>query len=101
MSNQIRPAHLISCFTILWNWISQGPPTAGGTKKTAAMKRKKGGKGKGKDGAGTAGELLVMPFMSQFPLPADGADPLSEDVIKYVLHLHVQSKESMIAFNIT
>jgi hypothetical protein len=51
------------------------------------MKRKKGGKGKGKDGSGTAGEILVMPFLSQFPLPADGSDPRSEEVIKYVLFI--------------
>ena len=49
------------------------------------MKRKKGGEGKRKDGSGTAGEILVMPFLSQFSLPADGSDPRSEEVIKYVL----------------
>lgn len=65
--------------------IQQGPPTAGGTKKGAAMKRKKGGKGKGKDWSGTAGEILVMPFLSQFHMPADGSDPRSEDVMKYGL----------------
>ncbi len=48
------------------------------------MKRKKRGKGKGKDVSGTAGEILVMPFLSQFPLPADGSDPRSEVVIKYI-----------------
>nr|PNR26439.1 hypothetical protein PHYPA_031014 [Physcomitrium patens] len=62
---------------------AKGPPTAGGTKKGAAMKRKKGGKGKGKDWSGTAGEILVMPFLSQFHMPADGSDPRSEDVMKY------------------
>lgn len=60
----------------------QGPPTTGGTKKAAALKRKKGGKGKCKDGQGTAGEILVMPFLSQFLPPADGGDPSSEEVVK-------------------
>ena len=65
----------------------QGPPTAEGAKNVAAMKRKKGGKGKSKDGEGTAGEVLVMPFLSQFPLPPDGSQPDSEITIKYVFSL--------------
>jgi hypothetical protein len=48
------------------------------------MKRKKWGKAKGKDGLGTAGEVLVMPFLLQFTLPPDGALPSSEFVAKYV-----------------
>jgi hypothetical protein len=48
------------------------------------MKRKKGGKGKSKDGEATAGEILVMPFLSQFPLPPDGVQPTSELAVKYV-----------------
>jgi hypothetical protein len=74
------------CLFVL-DWIIQGPPTSGGTKKAAATKRKKGGKGKGKDGQGTAGEILVMPFLSQFPVPDDGAAPSSEQVLKYVYQL--------------
>lgn len=62
---------------------AKGPPTAGGVKKGAAMKRKKWGKAKGKDGLGTAGEVLVMPFLSQFTLPPDGALPSSEFVANY------------------
>lgn len=62
----------------------QGPPTAEGAKNVATMKRKKGGKVKSKDGDGTAGEVLVMPFLSQFPLPSDGIQPDSEIAIKYV-----------------
>lgn len=62
---------------------SKGPPTAGGAKNVATMKRKKGGKGKNKDGEGTAGEVLVMPFLSRFPLPPDGVHPDSEITINY------------------
>lgn len=62
----------------------QGPPTAEGPKNVATMKRKKGGKGKTTDGEGTAGEVLVMPFLSRFPLPSDGTQPDSEIAIKYV-----------------
>ncbi len=57
-----------------------GSPTSGGTKKAAATKRKKGEKGKGKDGQSTAGEILVMPFLFQCPLPDDRAVPSSEQV---------------------
>lgn len=65
---------------------AQGPPTGGGAKKGAAMKRKKGSKGRGKDARGTAGDLLVLPFLSQFPLPAPGTSASSDVVIKYVAH---------------
>ena len=57
---------------------SQGPPTAEGTKAITTMKRKKGGRGKKSDGEGTAGEVVVMPFLSQFPLPPEGIQPDSE-----------------------
>ncbi|KAL2650845.1 hypothetical protein R1flu_018973 [Riccia fluitans] len=62
---------------------SKGPPTTVAAKKVAAMKRKKAGKGKGKDGQGTAGELLVLPFLSQFPLPLPEMAPTSDLVINY------------------
>ncbi|CAM6082528.1 unnamed protein product [Calypogeia fissa] len=62
---------------------SKGPPTSAAAKKVAAMKRKKGGKGRGKDGQGTAGDLLVVPFLSQFPLPTAEAPSSSEVVINY------------------
>ncbi|KAG0600495.1 hypothetical protein M758_11G038800 [Ceratodon purpureus] len=62
---------------------SKGPPTAEVTKNVATMKRKKGGKGKNDDGEGTAGEVLVIPFLSQFPLPPDGIQPDSEITINY------------------
>ncbi|KAG6548715.1 hypothetical protein Mapa_009870 [Marchantia paleacea] len=62
---------------------SKGPPTTVAAKKVAAIKRKKAGKGKGKDGQGTAGELLVLPFLSQFPLPPPEAASASDLVTKY------------------
>lgn len=62
---------------------SKGPPTGQGVKNVTTMKRKKGGKGKSKDGEGTAGEALVMPFLSQFPLPADGSPPDSDVAVNY------------------
>ncbi|KAL3700792.1 hypothetical protein R1sor_018814 [Riccia sorocarpa] len=62
---------------------SKGPPTTVTAKKVAAMKRKKAGKGKGKDGQGTAGELLVLPFLSQFSLPPPDTPPTSDLVINY------------------
>ena len=71
-------------FQLICLLIVQGPPTAGGMKNVATMKRKKGGKGKSKDGEGTAGGILVMPFLSQFPLPPDGVQPTSELAVKYV-----------------
>lgn len=50
--------------------LSKGPPVAGsGSNTSTSSKRKKGDK-KGKDRS-SIGELLVLPFLSKFPLPSD------------------------------
>ncbi|KAJ7567515.1 hypothetical protein O6H91_02G151300 [Diphasiastrum complanatum] len=63
---------------------SKGPPTVSGGKKNAAIKRKKGSKaGLGKDDQGTAGELLVIPFLSRYALPPDGDPTTMEPLMNY------------------
>lgn len=63
---------------------SKGPPTPAMAKNVSATKRKKAGKnGKYKEAQGTAGELLIVPFLSRFPLPPDGCSSTSEPVINY------------------
>ncbi|PWZ09193.1 40S ribosomal protein S4 [Zea mays] len=49
--------------------LSKGPPVA-----SAASKRKKGDKNKGKSEMSSIGELLVIPFLSKFPIPSHGED---------------------------
>lgn len=55
----------------------QGPPVA-----SAASKRKKGDKNKGKSEMSSIGELLVIPFLSKFPIPSHGEDASSVAVQK-------------------
>ena len=50
--------------------LSQGPPVV----STSAAKRKKGGKSKRKDEFSSIGELLILPFLSKFPLPLNISD---------------------------
>ncbi|XP_043710645.1 importin beta-like SAD2 [Telopea speciosissima] len=45
--------------------ISKGPPVV-----ASSSKRKKGDKKKGKEQYSSVGELLVLPFLSQFPIPS-------------------------------
>ncbi|PWZ25480.1 Importin beta-like SAD2 [Zea mays] len=52
--------------------LSKGPPVA-----SAASKRKKGDKNKGKSEMSSIGELLVTPFLSKFPIPSHGEDASS------------------------
>jgi hypothetical protein len=54
----------------------QGPPVV-----SAASKRKKGEKNKGKGGS-SIGDLLVIPFLSKFPVPSHGEDASSKAVQK-------------------
>eukprot|EP01018_Ginkgo_biloba_P009463 Gb_12572 [translate_table: standard] len=64
--------------------LSKGPPMAGTANKIASAKRKKGGKsGKGREGQGSAGELLVIPFLSKYLLPSDGSSATSDSVANY------------------
>ena len=51
---------------------------------TQAKRRRVGAKGKDKDALTRAGDILVMPYLSQFPLPADGADVRSDEVLRYL-----------------
>eukprot|EP00250_Pteridium_aquilinum_P033256 c5372_g1_i1 orf=217-3513(+) len=63
---------------------SKGPPSPAVAKSVSSTKRKKAGKnGKNKEAQGTAGELLVVPFLSRFSLPPDGCPSISEPVINY------------------
>lgn len=63
-----------SCISIFW---LQGPPVV-----SAASKRKKGDKSKGKGERSSIGELLVIPFLSKFPIPPQGEDVSSKAVQK-------------------
>uniref|UniRef100_A0A0D9XVL2 Importin N-terminal domain-containing protein n=1 Tax=Leersia perrieri TaxID=77586 RepID=A0A0D9XVL2_9ORYZ len=58
--------------------LSKGPPVA-----SAASKRKKGDKSKGKGERSSIGELLVIPFLSKFPIPPQGEDASSKAVQNY------------------
>ncbi|RLM69385.1 uncharacterized protein C2845_PM17G14880 [Panicum miliaceum] len=58
--------------------LSKGPPVA-----SAASKRKKGDKSKGKSERSSIGELLVIPFLSKFPIPSHGEDASSRAVRNY------------------
>lgn len=57
--------------------LSKGPPVV-----SVASKRKKGDKSKGKGGS-CIGELLVIPFLSKFPVPSHGEDASSKAVQNY------------------
>lgn len=57
--------------------LSKGPPVV-----SAASKRKKGDKSKRK-GESSIGELLVIPFLSKFPVPSHGEDASSKAVQNY------------------
>ncbi|XP_051180407.1 uncharacterized protein [Lolium perenne] len=57
--------------------LSKGPPVV-----SAASKRKKGEKNKGKGGS-SIGDLLVIPFLSKFPVPSHGEDASSKAVQNY------------------
>nr|CAB3490591.1 unnamed protein product [Digitaria exilis] len=56
--------------------LSKGPPVA-----SAASKRKKGDKRKSE--RSSIGELLVIPFLSKFPIPSHGEDASSTGVRNY------------------
>lgn len=58
--------------------LSKGPPVV-----SAASKRKKGDKSKGKGERSSIGELLVIPFLSKFPIPPQGEDVSSKAVQNY------------------
>ncbi|RLM58078.1 uncharacterized protein C2845_PM18G13230 [Panicum miliaceum] len=58
--------------------LSKGPPVA-----SAASKRKKGDKSKGKSERSSIGELLVIPFLSKFHIPSHGEDASSRAVRNY------------------
>uniref|UniRef100_A0A0E0BMD0 Importin N-terminal domain-containing protein n=1 Tax=Oryza glumipatula TaxID=40148 RepID=A0A0E0BMD0_9ORYZ len=58
--------------------LSKGPPVV-----SAASKRKKGDKSKGKGERSSIGELLVIPFLSKFPIPLQGEDVSSKAVQNY------------------
>jgi hypothetical protein len=62
---------------------AKGPPTAVAVKNVDPQQQKKEAKRKNKDDQEMAGNILVMPFLSQFPLPPDGSSPTSELVINY------------------
>ncbi|CAA6653917.1 unnamed protein product [Spirodela intermedia] len=51
--------------------LSKGPPMVStGNDSAASIKRKKGEKNKRKDKRSSVGELLIIPFLSKFPLPS-------------------------------
>ncbi|MCO5600948.1 hypothetical protein L7F22_055065 [Adiantum nelumboides] len=62
---------------------SKGPPIFVGSNDVSATKRKKAGKnGNIKDSQGTAGELLIVPFLSKFSVPTENSPLTSEPVVK-------------------
>lgn len=62
---------------------SKGPPMAGTSNKIVSTKRKKGGKSGQGLGQGSAGELLVIPFLSKFVFPPDGSSASTDVVMNY------------------
>ncbi|XP_057871628.2 uncharacterized protein LOC131078011 isoform X2 [Cryptomeria japonica] len=64
--------------------LSKGPPMSSTTNKIVATKRKKGGKStKGKGGEGSAGQLLVIPFLSKFVCPFDSSSGPTDTIMNY------------------
>lgn len=64
--------------------LSKGPPMSGTTNQIVSTKRKKGGKvPNGKGGAGSAGELLVLPFLSKFVCPLGDSAVIADTVMNY------------------
>ena len=52
--------------------ILQGPPVVTNSHSfMSSLKRKKGEKKRGKEQPCSVGELLVLPFLSKFPIPSD------------------------------
>ncbi|CBI25943.3 unnamed protein product, partial [Vitis vinifera] len=51
--------------------MSKGPPVAASNCSSALSKRKKSEKNRGKDQRCFMGELLVIPFLSKFPIPSE------------------------------
>ncbi|KAH7292282.1 hypothetical protein KP509_29G060400 [Ceratopteris richardii] len=63
---------------------SKGPPSPVLSNGVSSAKRKKAGKNsRRKDAQGTAGELLIVPFLSRFSVPPDNCPLTSESVINY------------------
>ncbi|PIA60816.1 hypothetical protein AQUCO_00300385v1 [Aquilegia coerulea] len=51
--------------------LSKGPPMSSNSSSISSIKRKKGDKTKGKVRNNYMGDLLVLPFLSKFPVPSD------------------------------
>ncbi|KAF5191926.1 importin beta-like SAD2-like protein, partial [Thalictrum thalictroides] len=51
--------------------LSKGPPMSSNSSSISSIKRKKGDKTKGKVRHSYMGDLLVLPFLSKFPVPSD------------------------------
>ena len=75
-TNTFSKIEMLLSFAYTFFWF-QGPPVA-----SAASKRKKGDKNKGKSEMSSIGELLVIPFLSKFPIPSHGEDASSVAVQK-------------------
>jgi hypothetical protein len=73
---QTRHANIFHSFTNK-SFACQGPPVV-----SAASKRKKGDKSKGKSHSSSIGELLVIPFLSKFSIPSHDEDASSIAVQK-------------------
>ncbi|KAJ8623513.1 hypothetical protein MRB53_032042 [Persea americana] len=63
--------------------MSKGPPMTSNNTSSASAKRKKGDRNKGKERRTSMGELLVIPFLSKFPVPSDVAITQSSTLNNY------------------
>lgn len=59
-------------FPLISSQLLQGPPGGNSSNCSTLLKRKKGEKGKRSNQHSPVGALLVLPFLSKFPLPTDG-----------------------------
>ena len=77
--------YFIKCLTCTISCL-QGPPVVA----SVTSKRKKGEKNKQK-GRSSMGELLVLPFLSKFPIPSDVNTPVTKTINEYVHKLFTNS----------
>ncbi|XP_024375582.1 uncharacterized protein [Physcomitrium patens] len=64
--------------------MAKGPQSVRRRKKAGTVKRRRiGSKGANKDDSDRVGDILVMLYLARYPLPTDGADVQSDEVLRY------------------